>query len=483
MQVPIDFPAVVSVATLAGICGRRATIQPKALDDSWEVVPNLWGAVVADAGMMKSPVIKAVTAPALAIEKEWRSEFESELKNFERESKLWTLDEAVWSAQYKRAQKAPQQDSGKPIGAPELRPEPKSPTRRRLLTTDATLESLHKLLGENRAGIFVLRDELTGWLTSLDKQGRESERSFYLECWNGDSSFTIDRIGRGSIYVESCCVSLFGGIQPSRLRQYFANAMQEGEDSDGLIQRFQLLIWPEKLPSWSYEDRRRDASAFKLAESAYRAIANINVDSPRQMKFDDEAQAHFVGWLTRFMNSQVLQGDLHPSLESHFSKYRSLMPSLALLFSLADGLHEHVGLEQAIRAERWCEYLMGHARRVYAARTDPGYSAALALKSKIERGMVGDSEGRFTVRDIYRNEWRELSSPEQVRKAIAVLEDHNWVREYEDDNPLEDALGLRRPGRPTEVYLVNPRILDRARQETGHPRLSTENSTSGLPVA
>lgn len=38
MQVPIDFPAVVAVATLAGVCGRRAVIQPKALDDSWVVV-------------------------------------------------------------------------------------------------------------------------------------------------------------------------------------------------------------------------------------------------------------------------------------------------------------------------------------------------------------------------------------------------------------------------------------------------------------
>lgn len=64
MQVPIDFPAVVAVATLAGVCGRRAVIQPKALDDSWTVVPNLWGAIVAEAGMMKSPVIKAVTSAA-----------------------------------------------------------------------------------------------------------------------------------------------------------------------------------------------------------------------------------------------------------------------------------------------------------------------------------------------------------------------------------------------------------------------------------
>ena len=71
MQVPVDAGGG-SGATLAGVCGRRAMIQPKAQDDSWEVVPNLWRAIVAEAGMMKSLVIKAVIAPARKIERGWR---------------------------------------------------------------------------------------------------------------------------------------------------------------------------------------------------------------------------------------------------------------------------------------------------------------------------------------------------------------------------------------------------------------------------
>ena len=228
MQVPLDFPAIVAVATLAGVCGRRAMIQPKALDDSWVVVPNLWGAIVADAGMMKSPVIKAVTSAAQSVEKRWRSEYESRLQAHSSERRRWSLNHEVWDAKYKNYQRT--RKPGDPETPPTLSepdPEPKAPSQRRLLTTDATLESLHKLLEQNPAGIFVLRDELTGWLTSLEKVGRESERAFYLECWNGDSSFTLDRIGRGSIYVEHCCVSLFGGIQPSRLRSYFDDAMED----------------------------------------------------------------------------------------------------------------------------------------------------------------------------------------------------------------------------------------------------------------
>jgi hypothetical protein len=40
-------------ASLAGLCGRRALIQPKALDDSWLIVPNLWEAIIAGPGMME----------------------------------------------------------------------------------------------------------------------------------------------------------------------------------------------------------------------------------------------------------------------------------------------------------------------------------------------------------------------------------------------------------------------------------------------
>ena len=156
---------------------------------------------------------------------------------------------------------------------------------------------------------------------------------------------------------------------------------------------------------------------------------------------------------------------LHPSLISHLSKYRSLMPSLALLFSLADGSTEKVGLDHAIRAEKWCDYLMGHAKRVYAARTDPKYSAALVLKNKIEKGLVGLPDGKLTVRDVYRKEWRELSKPEQVRAALTVLEENGWVRKYVDQgyDDMADVFGWPKTGRPSEVYEINPMVLDRVR--------------------
>ena len=48
--------------------------------------------------------------------------------------------------------------------------------------------------------------------------------------WNGDTGHTIDRIGRGTIHVEACCMSMLGGIQPGRLRSYLVDAL--GDDTE-----------------------------------------------------------------------------------------------------------------------------------------------------------------------------------------------------------------------------------------------------------
>ena len=188
-------------------------MQPKERDTSWLVVPNLWGAIVASPGMMKSPVISAVTAPARAQETAWRADHAEAMREYEAESERAKLKHSAWQEEYKRAQKKKEADPPKPESKVI------KTTQRRLIANDPTPESLHQMLAENPAGLFVLRDELTGWLAGLERQGRESERAFYLECWNGDSSFTIDRIGRGSVHVEiaasrSLAVSNTQGFAP-----------------------------------------------------------------------------------------------------------------------------------------------------------------------------------------------------------------------------------------------------------------------------
>jgi hypothetical protein len=82
---------------------------------------------------------------------------------------------------------------------------------------------------------------------------------------------------------------------------------------------------------------------------------------------------------------------------SHVAKYRSLMPSLALIGHLIDGVAGGptgpVSGGAAARAVAWCEYLQGHARRLYASVTD---KARVAAGARLPRraGVAALGRGR-----------------------------------------------------------------------------------------
>src|SRR5262249_14126977 len=160
-------------------------------------------------------------------------------------------------------------------------------------------------------------------------------RAFCLQAWNGDTGHTMDRIGRGTIHVEACCMSMLGSIQPSQLRSYLVDALEDGPSNDGLIQRFQLLVWPDTTANWIYVDRVPDPASEQQAERVFRRLVELNAENLVPFRFAPDAQLLFVEWLAG-IEAKTRGNELHPALISHLSKYRKLMPALALLFELAD---------------------------------------------------------------------------------------------------------------------------------------------------
>jgi hypothetical protein len=461
MQVPMDYPAVVLMLCLAGAVNRRAVIQPKANDSRWLIVPNLWGGIIAPPGFMKSPVIQTTTRPLNQIQNEYRHEHEDALKQYAREKEEHELRRAAWREQYKANTKKRRVAPDRPEDEPE------EPKLRRLIVNDATFEALHQTMSENPAGILVIRDELTGWWSQLDRAGREGERAFCLQAWNGDTGHTIDRIERGTIHVEACCMSMVGGIQPGRLRSYLVDALKDGPSNDGLIQRFQLLVWPDTAPDWNYVDRTPNAASEQQAARVFRKLVELDAKDPVRFLFAPDAQELFIDWMAE-LETKIRGDDLHPALISHLSKYRKLMPALALLFELADRaategfdgfeggtsvnpaiVHE-VSLDHTKQAAASCNYLESHARRVYACITTPQMRAARELADKLKQRKVG-ADGSFTIRHVYLKGWGGLDTPELTRMAVAVLQDAWWIRQIEaEPSPTG--------GRPSEMYQVNPKV-------------------------
>ncbi len=130
----------------------------------------------------------------------------------------------------------------------------------RIVINDATVEKLGELLNENPRGMLLIRDELPGFLARMESEEYQSDRAFYLEAFNGDGRFIYDRIGRGTVHIENCTVSIIGGVQPSRIAPIVRGAMS-GASNDGLIQRLQMAVWPDDVGSWRWVDRKPNTLA------------------------------------------------------------------------------------------------------------------------------------------------------------------------------------------------------------------------------
>jgi len=451
---PPDFPAVAGMVSLAAVVGRQCGIRPKRADD-WLVIPNLWGAIVGRPGTLKSPALSEPLKPLRRLESQAKEAHVEAMREHEAASLIATERKAVGKESIRRAIKQGQDPHGLAWDAAGDTLDP--PARRRYLTSDSTVEKLGELLAGNPRGLLVNRDELTGLLRSLDREGQETARAFYLEGWNGTETFVFDRIGRGTVDVPAVCLSLLGGIQPGPLGDYLSKALAGGAGDDGLLQRFQLTVWPDVTGEWRDVDRWPDSQARGLAWSVFDRLDQINPltlgaeqDRPEGVpffRFDEPAQELFREWRGE-LERRLRTGDEHPAMEAHLAKYRSLVPALALLRHLAD--HPEggaVGETACLAACAWAEYLEGHARRLYAPATASETHAAKELLRHLTRG---DLPGPFTSREVTRKGWRGLDR-HGAGGALELLAEHGYLA-AEPRNPTESG------GRPSLLFHINPSI-------------------------
>ncbi len=391
MQCPLDFVAVSAMVTLAAVVGRRVGIRPKQRDD-WQVVPNLWGLLIGRPGAMKSPPMKEATRPLTRLETRAKEEYEQAAREHASRAMVLEARRKVAEQELHRAVKKGDADPDA-IAADTVAEEQPEPIRRRFLVNDPTPEKLQVILAENPHGVLVLRDEAQGLLRSLDKPGREDARAFYIECWNGDGRFTVDRIGRGTLDIPACCVSIVATIQPGPLRSYLFDAVNGGKGDDGLMPRFQLAVWPDVSREWRNVDRWPDTPARQEAFEAIESMAELEpflIDAQQDdhnpvpfLRFDNAAQAGFNEWL-QALEHELRSGRLTAAMEAVLAKYRSLIPSLALLIHLADRGRGPVSLPALDRAVGWAQYLFAHARRIYGEVPTPESECESELRDWIE---------------------------------------------------------------------------------------------------
>lgn len=467
-SVPLDFPFISTLIVASSIIGTGATVRPKKCDD-WTVFPNLWGGIIGDPSVMKSPVLTEIVGKSIGrLEVDASNKFQQKIKEFKTDKTIFDLTLETKKTKIKKALKDGDDISSLKQELEELNKNiMDSPTEQRFLVNDCTIEKFVELNRANPRGLLFYRDELIGFFKKLDKDGNESDRAFVLEAWNGNGKYTQDRIARGTVSTN-LCMSLIGGIQPDKITDYLLNAING--DNDGFVQRLQLMVYPDKN-KWKFVDEYPNTEAKNNFYRIIEKLAAMQEDDFIQagatmpegekipcFKFDDDAYELFKEWITT-LQAKIENPDDHNIIKEHLTKYRSLMPSLALIYHLIEiadkGYIKYEGkyinggkipLHCTRQAIRCTEYLEKHARRIYSMAIKSADTCAKNLAEKIIKKNVKEP---FTTRDIYRKGWSSLNTNELAQQAIDYLIESDWLKSEE----------ATKGKRKYTQYLINPKVF------------------------
>lgn len=108
------------------------------------------------------------------------------------------------------------------------------------------------------------------------------------------------------------------------------------------------------------------------------------------------------------------------------TRYKAFyIAALSLVIHLIDHQTPNVSAEATKKAVEWSKYLLGHAKRVHNFFDKEISRATLHLFKRILDKSIPNN---FTAREIYRNRWRGLSSPNEVAHCLEQLENYGWIR-------------------------------------------------------
>lgn len=392
LQCPPDYVGVGIMIALAAAVGNRVMVQPKANDHSWVVVPNLWGLLIGQPSSMKSPAMDSALKHI------------SKMEETLRDIKVETPSGSAFS--------------------------------RRLIVRDTTIEQLQVIQSQNNSGILYVQDEISALFRKFD-QPSSNDRQYLLEAFNGNSSYSVDRVTRNSVFIEKNTLSLIGTIQPEVLQSIF---LAKGSSNDGFMQRLQLAVWPDQV-SQEYIDEPPNEAAERTAWAIFTTLYQVE---EKILCFSPDAQSVFTCWFKDSIQIiNELNKDEQHGLVNHITKYRKMVPALALLIELAEDPSATEIMEQSIvKAIRWANYLVTHAKRIYGIQDKPTIIAQQILD---KRKQLNKS---FSPSEVTQSNWSGLKSTKEVRHGIEVLVNHNYLIKL--DSQLSS-----KGGRPSERYRWN----------------------------
>lgn len=327
------FVALPLLAAIAAAIGNSRVIQPR---PGWREPAILWAAVVAGSGSGKSPGARKALEFVRQREGAAMANYRERESEYQRARIMHEEELAAWKRTAKRGQGTEPPDP------------PERPTAERLVISDTTIEALAVILEQNPNGVLLARDELAGWLASMDQYkagGRGgADVAHWLSIYNGEP-MTMDRKGSGVVYVPTASVSVFGGIQPAAAARLFLGANVE----NGLLPRFILASPPKQRKAWGVRDV--DGGTLLAMRGLFDGLWLLEPGSdggPVVLALDADAEAAFAAFYDELAEEQLAATG---AVESMLAKSEAWAARLALVCHVARQHGQEPRLPDRIDAE------------------------------------------------------------------------------------------------------------------------------------
>lgn len=325
IQCPPDFIAVPLLACLGAAIGRTRVIEVK---PGWRESTLLWTVVVGRPGTAKSPAFELATQPLRQIQERLMSGIG---------------------------------DANRSIVKVHM-----SSQSNRLIVTDTTVEALAVVMGKNPRGLILLRDELAGWMNSMNQYKRHgNDEQFYLATWSGESH-VIDRKSLDEpICIPNTYLAVAGCVQPGVLEKLLTKERHD----EGFASRL-LLSYPAKV-NRQWTDAGTEDQVVAPTVQLFKKLYGLKFENgkPAVVHFTKDGYEAF----RTVMNDHLQQTDYaqqEDHIAAHWAKMEGYFARLCLTIHTtrycAGGTRsEHVDAESVYMAATLVDYFKAHVLRFY----------------------------------------------------------------------------------------------------------------------
>lgn len=445
LQVPIDLPAMLTLAAVSLFSAGRYEVTPKS---DWSEPVNLYIACILPAAKKKSQVFKIISEPIMQIERELVQD-RRELVERNRS------DYAILEMKKKDLEKKTVKNSNSRMDLNEVLRQMANfrhlyePT---LLASDVTPEAVSKLLCQNDAKLGIFSSEGGIFATFAGRyQDNKPVNDVFLKAHIGDT-IRVNRVGRPSEHIEKPAITMALTIQPTIIEHLGHRRLLE---DSGMLGRF-LYSMPVCDQNAAFETTPiSNEMKLTYGQLLHTLHKNDNLRILR-MPLADSAVKIFEPYYLE-IHKRMQDGDL-VNIPSWAGKLCGHTLRIAALFELTERattgmLNDTIticdrNVEGAIELSR---YLIPHAKRTFQQM---GQDVVLSIAEKIVQWILRTNRACFTQREVFEavKGLSAISTVLDIAEPLELLKEYGYIKSAEPSNGV---------GRKSIKFDVNPEVFEK----------------------